>query len=177
MDRYKPQWIQHNGLKTPLAKFIWMQLKAIYQAELTDQLKENRRKLTEIYHQLETTINIKPNINESMQTFVFVCFIIVQMNVCFLRNSLTDISTPIDTSQTNDEDKISTIETISQVFILNFLRNQSRHSISFSQYQIINPQFSMKTRRVIPLMQISCRILWCFSRTGKFSKRFGSSDD
>lgn len=83
MDRYKPQWIQHNGLKTPLAKFIWMQLKAIYQAELTDQLKENRRKLTEIYHQLETTINIKPNINESMQTFVFVCFIIVQMNVLF----------------------------------------------------------------------------------------------
>lgn len=77
VDRYKPQWIQHgstSGLKTPLAKFIWVQLKTIYQAELTDQLKENRRKLTEIYHQLETTINIKPNINESMQTFVSLLF-------------------------------------------------------------------------------------------------------
>lgn len=38
----------------------------------------------------------------------------------FFRNSLTEISTPIDISQTNDEDKTSTIETISQVFILHF---------------------------------------------------------
>ncbi len=46
VDRYKPEWIEHgsaNGLKLSLAKYIWLQLKAIYQAELTCQLNESRK--------------------------------------------------------------------------------------------------------------------------------------
>ena len=68
VDQYKSEWIEYgsiNNLKFPLAKYIWKKLKKIYQDELTFQLKENRKKLTEIYLQFESTINIKQNIIQS----------------------------------------------------------------------------------------------------------------
>ena len=50
-----------TNLKIPLAKFIWKKLKILYEKELTEQLKENRRKLQEFYLQFQLTIHLKPN--------------------------------------------------------------------------------------------------------------------
>ncbi|CAF4071092.1 unnamed protein product, partial [Rotaria magnacalcarata] len=67
VNRYKTQWTElgsSNGLKLPLAKYIWIQLKSIYQAELTHQLNESRKKLTEFCLRLESAVNIKSNMIE-----------------------------------------------------------------------------------------------------------------
>ncbi len=83
-------------------------------------MKENRKKLTEIYLQLETTINIKPNIIESTPTFVlfFLFDWIKKIMGFFFRTSAIESSTPINLPQDNEEDKVSTTENISQVFNL-----------------------------------------------------------
>ncbi|CAF4359329.1 unnamed protein product [Rotaria sp. Silwood2] len=102
VNRYKSQWIENgslNGLKLPLAKYIWIQLKSIYQTELTHQLNESRKKLTEFCLRLESVVNIKSNIIESTPT-----------------SSTIEITTSLDIPQENEpqEEKTPTIEIISQ---------------------------------------------------------------
>ncbi|CAF0818649.1 unnamed protein product [Adineta steineri] len=104
VERYKSQWTENdssNGLKIPLAKYIWIQLKSIYQAELTYQLNESRKKLTEFWLEVTTAINIKSNNT-------------VEPTPPLLT---TEITTPVTITQENEpqEDKPSTIEIISQV--------------------------------------------------------------
>ncbi|UJR34260.1 hypothetical protein I4U23_021664 [Adineta vaga] len=100
IDHYKPEWMEHsstNGLKLPLAKYIWIQLKSIYQAELTYQLNESRKKLTEFCLQLENAVKKKSNTNESTNTSL-------PMDVTISEN----------TNQENEqqEEKPSTIELV-----------------------------------------------------------------
>ncbi|CAF3250406.1 unnamed protein product [Rotaria sp. Silwood2] len=107
VNRYKSQWIENgslNGLKLPLAKYIWIQLKSIYQTELTHQLNESRKKLTEFCLRLESVVNIKSNTIESTPT-----------------SSTIEITTSLDIPQENEpqEEKTPTIEIISQVILIN----------------------------------------------------------
>ncbi|CAF1076284.1 unnamed protein product [Rotaria sordida] len=102
VNRYKSQWSEHgssNNLKLPLAKYIWIQLKSIYQTELTHQLNESRKKLTEFCLRLESAVNIKSNTIEPTPP-----------------SSTTEITTPVVTPQENEpqEEKTPTIESISQ---------------------------------------------------------------
>ncbi|CAF1149814.1 unnamed protein product [Rotaria sp. Silwood1] len=102
VNRYKSQWIEHgssNNLKLPLAKYIWIQLKSIYQTELTQQLNESRKKLTEFCLRLESAVNIKSNTIEPI-----------------LPPSITEITTPVATPQQDEpqEEKTPIIEIISE---------------------------------------------------------------
>ncbi|CAF1518224.1 unnamed protein product [Rotaria sp. Silwood1] len=102
VNRYKSQWIEHgssNNLKLPLAKYIWIQLKSIYQTELTQQLNESRKKLTEFCLRLESAVNIKSNTIEPT-----------------LPPSITEITTPVATPQQDEpqEEKTPIIEIISE---------------------------------------------------------------
>ena len=80
VNRYKREWVEQgssNRLKLPLAKYIWIQLKAIYQAELTFQLNESRKKLTEFCLRLETVVNVKSPSIETIAPYVVSSFIFI----------------------------------------------------------------------------------------------------
>ncbi|CAF4840384.1 unnamed protein product [Rotaria sp. Silwood1] len=121
VNRYKSQWIEHgssNNLKLPLAKYIWIQLKSIYQTELTQQLNESRKKLTEFCLRLESAVNIKSNTIEPI-----------------LPPSITEITTPVATPQQDEpqEEKTPIIEIISEV---NFAKPKQKTSGSSKEHSL-----------------------------------------
>ena len=75
VDQYKSRWIDEQEKcpkqwKTPLVKFIFQEFKSIYLKELISQIKESRKKILDMCLQLEPTINLKSQRNESFQMFV-----------------------------------------------------------------------------------------------------------
>lgn len=125
VDHYKPDWVQHgssNGLKIPLAKYIWIQLKAIYQAELTYQLNESRKKLTEFCLRLETAVNARTSQNEPTLPYVIRAHLIASQCIPFgFRSVPSETTVPTIVGPPDNEytqEKPMTIETLSQVTVL-----------------------------------------------------------
>jgi len=121
VEEYKNRWIVEQEKcsgqwKIPLVKFIFNEFKSIYLRELICQIKESRQKILDMCLQLEPTINLKTQRNDSFQ---IPSAIEIAPDVSFESQPIEQIEEKIqiETPKENVEtiDETPTIETVPQV--------------------------------------------------------------